>query len=87
MYLSSESYSVIIEPLLDQKLFLTDAMNTFQESLSSTELPNNCQRILLSTSFTDDQGYHGSVFEQDGKHTADFLTLNMGCFSVFASSL
>ncbi|KAI0236394.1 hypothetical protein LSAT2_013050 [Lamellibrachia satsuma] len=39
--------------------------DTGMESLSSTELPNNCQRILLSTSFTDDQGYHGSVFEQD----------------------
>ncbi|KAK2190318.1 hypothetical protein NP493_84g01001 [Ridgeia piscesae] len=37
--------------------------DTGMESVSSTELPNN--RISLSASFTDDQGYHGSVFEQD----------------------
>jgi len=43
-----------------------DSVDTFQESVSSTELPNN--RISLSASFTDDQGYHGSVFEQDGKY-------------------
>ena len=36
--------------------------------MSSAETPNHSKRMSLSNSFGEDQGYHGGIPEQDGKH-------------------
>jgi len=35
------------------------------ESMSSSETPNHNKRMSLSNSFSEDQGYHGGIPEQD----------------------
>lgn len=41
--------------------------------MSSAETPSNNKRISLSNSFSDDQGYHGSGAEHEGKALVAWL--------------